>query len=89
MAISNLKKACYLFFGLVSIGLGVIGIFVPLMPTTIFLIIAAWLFFWADESYIKRLTMHKTLGPLIQKIPQKFLPKDVLHQSGGKQNIQA
>ena len=37
-------KAAYIGFGVVMVALGIIGAFLPLMPTTIFLIIAAWCF---------------------------------------------
>lgn len=80
MSKAGIKKSIYTTLGCISVCLGVIGIFVPLMPTTIFLIIATWFFFWADKTYLQRLLQHKKLGPLVAKIPARFLPKDILQQ---------
>lgn len=71
----TLKQKLLMSLGLVSIGLGLIGVFVPLMPTTCFLIAAAWCFAWADKKCFQSLINHKKLGPLIKKIPERFLPK--------------
>ncbi len=37
-------KAIYLFIGWISVLLGLVGVFVPILPTTPFLILAAFLF---------------------------------------------
>lgn len=40
----NIKKIAYILIGLVATCLGIIGIWVPGVPTTIFILIAMWAF---------------------------------------------
>ena len=49
-------------FGLVMVGLGVVGIVVPGLPTTIFLIIALWAFSHCSERFHRWLWEHPRLG---------------------------
>lgn len=46
--------------------LGIIGIFVPLMPTTSFLILAAWCFARSSRRMEAWLLNHRTFGPPIR-----------------------
>lgn len=41
---SPLLRAVYAGVGLVFVGIGALGVFIPGLPTTVFLIIAAWCF---------------------------------------------
>lgn len=43
-----MKKMFYIFLGCLTFGLGTIGIFLPILPTTIFYILTA--FFWMRSS---------------------------------------
>lgn len=52
--------------GFLCVILGIIGIFVPLLPTTPFLLLAAWFFFRSSERLYQKLINHKYLGPYIR-----------------------
>ncbi|MDD9878120.1 MAG: YbaN family protein [Magnetovibrio sp.] len=55
-----------LAFGWANVGLGVIGIFVPGLPTTVFLLIAFWAFSKSSERFQNWLWTHPKLGPPIR-----------------------
>jgi uncharacterized protein len=53
-------------FGWLNVVLGVIGIIVPGMPTTVFLLIALWAFSKCSERFQNWLWKHKHLGPPVR-----------------------
>lgn len=55
-----------LAFAWVNVGLGMIGVVVPGMPTTVFLIIAVWAFSKSSVRFQRWLWEHKTFGPSIR-----------------------
>ena len=52
--------------GWLSVALGVIGIFLPIMPTTPFLLLAAACFAHSSPRFYNWLVNHKRFGPLIK-----------------------
>lgn len=60
-----MKTICTLL-GTVSLILGVIGIFLPLLPTTPFLLLAAVLYFRGSPRRYQWLLNHKHFGPYIR-----------------------
>lgn len=55
-----------LAIGWLSVVLGVIGIFLPVLPTTPFLLLAAACFMRSSERFYNWLVMHPRLGPWIR-----------------------
>lgn len=65
----------YVLLGILSCALGVIGIFVPLLPTTPFLLLSAALFFRSSPRLYNRLLNHPQLGPYIRNFREhKAIP---------------
>jgi uncharacterized membrane protein YbaN (DUF454 family) len=59
------QKIIFLVLGILSTTFGIIGIFLPLLPTTPFLLIAAFFFLKSSKRLYKWLTTHKILGKFI------------------------
>ncbi|MDR3250216.1 MAG: YbaN family protein [Tannerella sp.] len=59
-------KIFFIILGTVSLALGIIGIFVPLLPTTPFLLLSAALYFKGSKRLYDWLLNHKYLGAYIR-----------------------
>lgn len=59
-------KTLYVFLGSISLALGVLGIFLPLLPTTPFLLLTAALYFKGSPRFYQWLLNHKKFGPYIR-----------------------
>ena len=60
-----IKKYLYITLGMILVGLGFIGIILPGIPTTPFILLAAWLFSKSSKRFENWLTNHKIFGPII------------------------
>ncbi|KPA19832.1 Inner membrane protein YbaN [Shimia sp. SK013] len=58
-------RIIWLFGGLLSLGLGLIGVVLPLLPTVPFLLLATFCFARSSEKLHHWLLSHKTFGPMI------------------------
>ena len=63
----NLLKPILIFFGTLSLGMGIMGIAVPGLPTTPFLLLSAGLYLRSSEKLYKRLLSNKWIGYYIIK----------------------
>ena len=69
-----MKTVC-IILGTVSLALGIIGIFLPLLPTTPFLLLTAALYFRGSPRLYQWLLNHKCLGPYIRSFREnKAIP---------------
>ena len=59
------KRLLWLTLGLVCLGLGVIGAFLPLLPTTSFMLVAAFAFARSSPRLHSWLMQHQVFGRLI------------------------
>lgn len=56
----------WLTIGWVALGLGVIGLFLPIMPTVPFLLVAIWAFTGVSDRLRRRILRDRNFGPLIR-----------------------
>lgn len=56
----------WLLAGLVAVAIGAVGVVLPLLPTTPFLLVAAFAFARSSERLNRWLQEHRTFGPLIK-----------------------
>lgn len=59
-------RAIYTLFGVLALALGIIGIFLPLLPTTPFILLAAFCFMRGSERMHSWLLNHRIFGPCIR-----------------------
>jgi uncharacterized membrane protein YbaN (DUF454 family) len=59
-------KIVYIVLGSVSLGLGILGVFLPVLPTTPFLLLTATLYLKGSPRLYEWLINHKYLGPYIR-----------------------
>lgn len=64
--LKTLRRHFYIAAGWLSLGLGFVGIFVPLLPTTPFVLLAAVCFSRGSERLYLWLITQPTFGPLLR-----------------------
>ncbi len=64
--IDKLGKHIYLLTGYLAVALAVVGMFLPLMPTTCFLILAVWAFSRSAPDKARKILTHPRYGTVIR-----------------------
>ena len=62
----NLKKKIYICVGLLAVGLGIIGAFLPVMPTVPFLLVALFCFERSSKKYHDMILNNKYFGKVLR-----------------------
>ena len=66
MTKSSVRRWLLIAAGVLSLGLGILGIFLPLLPTTPFLLLAAGCFMRSSERLYQWLITHRWFGAYIR-----------------------
>jgi uncharacterized membrane protein YbaN (DUF454 family) len=66
-----MRRTIYKPLGLFFLALAVLGVLLPGLPTTPFLIIAAWFFARSSEKWHRRLLDSELFGPLLRNWEQQ------------------
>ena len=61
-----MHKQLFIILGFICVALGVLGIFLPVLPTTPFLLLAAWLFAKSSDNLYNKLLENKYVGSYIK-----------------------
>jgi uncharacterized membrane protein YbaN (DUF454 family) len=62
----NLKKGIFVVAGTISLGLGAVGVFLPVLPTTPFLLLSAACYYKGSERMHRWLLSNKLFGSYIR-----------------------
>ncbi|MBF0094866.1 MAG: YbaN family protein [Alphaproteobacteria bacterium] len=66
----SLHRPLFFVLGLVFVGLGLLGVVLPVLPTTPFMIVALWCFARSSERFHAWLFHHRLFGPPLRKWDQ-------------------
>lgn len=77
-----MKKYLFIILGLFSLGLGLLGIVTPGLPTTPFILLTGVLFAKSSPRLHQKLLDHKITGPYIRRVNNGFSTKGLLISIG-------
>ena len=67
----DIRKVILIFAGTVCVGLGVLGMFLPLMPTTVFLLMAAYCYSRSSDRFHNWLLNNRWFGSYLKNYQAK------------------
>lgn len=65
MTVKLIKKYILIFIGSISLTLGIVGVFIPILPTTPFLLLSSFCYVRSSERLYNWLINHKIFGEYI------------------------
>jgi hypothetical protein len=66
LARSRTKRAIYLGLGIFMLAIGIVGVWLPLIPTTGPVLLAAWCFARSSERFDHWMLNHQVFGPIVR-----------------------
>jgi uncharacterized membrane protein YbaN (DUF454 family) len=69
--LDTVYRYLYLIMGFLLVGIGILGIFLPVLPTTIFLILASACFMKSSPKANEWLKKNRWLGPYLKNYTEK------------------
>ncbi|MBA2779234.1 YbaN family protein [Billgrantia kenyensis] len=80
----SLRRVVFIALAWVSFGLGVIGVFVPLMPTTCFMLLAVWAASRGSPRFALWIREHPRFGPTVVAWEgERAIPRHAKWLAGG------
>jgi uncharacterized membrane protein YbaN (DUF454 family) len=67
---SSVKKGIYLIIGTLALGAGIIGVFLPVIPTTPLILLSAWCFFRSNSKIYQWVISNEKFGPTIENFQE-------------------
>lgn len=68
---NKIKKYLLISLGFIFLGLGILGIFLPLIPTTPFVLLSVSCFYKSSQRFHSWLLNHKVFGKIIRNYKEK------------------
>ncbi len=72
--ISQARRVTLITLGSLCVGIGTVGIFVPGLPTTVFLLAASWCFARSSDRLWHKLHQSRRLGAYLRMASERSMP---------------